>query len=923
MFNKFFAVILSVLLLFACGLFFTACDVTGSDTGSVGTSGSEASDTGSGESGDTGSGDSGSDSSGETDDVGELKAEIKAGINESWKRLLTFYPGLSKSEYEEKYNEIVTKIENATTAETLNAIGGEYSALVEEIRGNLTVDVESYKSYMTAYVTEEWNRVAELYVDLPRNEEFTEKYNGILSGIRGASTREEVDLEKEKFDALTREISDYYSRPTVEGTIQVCLNEIEDRMNRINSGYPDKITPDIQSKINAWYNKFYGSKTVEEVYENQRGFVAYLDELIASFEGSSGEIDIEAARAELSSLIVEKNGELSSSYPGIELGDEVYAKGNELYREIEQATTKSELNAIRKKIEEEYFPLAEKAALSAYMAAIKKDINDMWQGYAQSVPSYELLKNQCLYVADLCKTEEQAKAFYRDVFKSLENALQNAEYGNSWNAGYTQLTYVYVSLFNEQIIEAARKKAGISDNFVDYLKGAATLSEADERFREIRNAIESLSGTVYVEKAEASGKTYFEIKEGATSGDLVKQIISEYKITLYYSDGTTKVFAPTSDTVNVVNVDFNKKGVYFATIRLSVGEYENSFDVTVCVAPDMERAGVIGHYRSAGYFADDSDKGGELSVTLYDNGYVKFDKRYNGYFAYTDKNDYIEIEFDGQAEFGTGLFAIDGKTKTIDYYRPEGAPIIELDGTQVNLPVFVAVFGEYSVAGRYVAISNYGQTYGDAGYSFGWPTYCTLDIANKKFSMNWIKSNEEGETYTWDDGVSPYLLRADLAEIKEKAKEQIRTEWNALVAKGYDVSYWQEMTGGAESYVFQVEIATSKYSIEELLSSFDMTVKQIKSNKIRELKGEFVVPELYKGDDIEEYIKKNIVGQKLFVVLEYGSTYIEIIITRDMVTYEGSTDEYSQVSFNVKYVSELYGEANFAFSVGVMFVPEM
>ena len=100
MFNKFFAVILSVLLLFACGLFFTACDVTGSDTGS-------------GESGDTGSGDSGSDSSGETDDVGELKAEIKAGINESWKRLLTFYPGLSKSEYEEKYNEIVTKIKNA------------------------------------------------------------------------------------------------------------------------------------------------------------------------------------------------------------------------------------------------------------------------------------------------------------------------------------------------------------------------------------------------------------------------------------------------------------------------------------------------------------------------------------------------------------------------------------------------------------------------------------------------------------------------------------------------------------------------------------------------------------------------------------------------------------------------------------------
>ena len=167
------------------------------------------------------------------------------------------------------------------------------------------------------------------------------------------------------------------------------------------------------------------------------------------------------------------------------------------------------------------------------------------------------------------------------------------------------------------------------------------------------------------------------------------------------------------------------------------------------------------------------------------------------------------------------------------------------------------------------------------------------------------------------------MLRADLAEIKEKAKEQIRTEWNALVAKGYDVSYWQEMTGGAESYVFQVEIASSKYSIEELLSSFDMTVKQIKSNKIRELKGEFVVSELYKGDDIEEYIKKNIVGQKLFVVLEYGSTYTEIIITRDMVTYEGSTDEYSQVSFNVKYVSELYGEANFAFSVGVMFVPEM
>lgn len=373
--------------------------------------------------------------------------------------------------------------------------------------------------------------------------------------------------------------------------------------------------------------------------------------------------------------------------------------------------------------------------------------------------------------------------------------------------------------------------------------------------------------------------------------------------------------------VKLDNVDLTKIGTYYASIYFNNEEYEKGLSVMVCIMPDMSNAKVVGEYSSTGYFLDDTSRGGDLKITLYDNGYLKFSNRYNGYLTYTDKGDYIEINFGYDAEYSVGLFTFDKKENKFDYYRPEGSTIIEFFGGNVGLPQFIAVYGTYSVAGQYIAICDYDMRFDDNGRYFGWTTYCTLDMENKKFDLSWIKTDIENDSsYTWEDKEFPCTLKYYLTEYKKQAKKQINDKWNELIKKGYDVSYWVNMGQSKGDYLSQVDMATYRGEIEDLLMRFDGLLEQIKNNRFMMAQADFDTSSfnLNAGDDLQAFFDKEIIGKTFTATLEYGMNGKTITITKDMITYTGNTDDGGPIEIFISYKHELYGDVGFSFTIFVM-----
>lgn len=852
----------------------------------------------------------------------ERRAEVIASMETSWNEILKKVPQVAGSNLESEYDNLKNKAQVATTEEELNSIYNSFVELEKKVN-----DLAIYREEIKSQIAEDWQRYLVKYTDLDSRDEFKNRYNEIISAIDAASDTVEVDGELREFETLIQDVEKYYSTPTVEGTIQICLPKIESELTYFRNAYEEKITNEIQTKIDDLYQKFLSSSTVDEVYQNRDKFLEYLSKAREELDNQQTEEVLRQRKTELQSWVLDKYNSVMNDYKIYDLGEAAGTRQNALNQEIESATTLAQLNELESKISNEYFPYLENTALKIAINQIKKAINEKWDTYSASAPALKQLKDQFLYVAGLCKNSGDTHWLGSYCLNAFEYAIQNPDSIESVVSAYCELTSFYTSLFDVKIIEIATKKLGISDNnygdMVGYVKSTQNINEADERFKNIVSAVDALKDMVYLVDAELSEDLKIEVTVGSSKDDLIKKIVSGLKIIGCYNDKTTKEFSITSDMVKLDNVDLTKIGTYYASIYFKNEEYEKGLSVTVCIMPDMSNAKVVGEYSSTGYFLDDTSRGGDLKITLYDNGYLKFSNRYNGYLTYTDKGNYIEINFGYDAEYSVGLFTLDKKENKFDYYRPEGSTIIEFSGDNVGLPPFIAVYGTYSVAGQYIAICDYGMRFDENGRYYGWTTYCTLDMENKKFDLSWIKTDiEKDESYTWEEE-SPCILKYDLTEYKKQAKKHINDKWDELIEKGYDVSYWAMMGQSKDNCLWEVDMATYPGEIEGLLIRFDGLLEEIKNNGFSMAQPDFETSsfELTVGDDLQQFFNKNVIGKTFTATLMYGTEGKTITITDDMITYNGSTENGGNIEVFVIYKSELYGEIGFSFMIFVM--PEM
>lgn len=794
----------------------------------------------------------------------ERRAEVIKLMETTWNEILKKIPQVAGSNFETEYDNLKNRAQTATTEEELNSLYNIFVELEKKVN-----DLAIYREDIKSRIAEDWQTYLVKYTDLESRDEFKNRYNEIISAIDAASDTVDVDGGLREFETLLQDIEKYYSTPTVEGTIQICLPVIESELTSFRNAYADKITDEIQTKIDDLYQKFYSSSTIEEVYQNRENFLEYLSKAREELDNQQTEAELRQRKTELQSWILDKYNIVTNDYKIYDLGEAVGAKQNALNQEIESATTLAQLNELESKISNEYFPYLENTALKIAINQIKKEINEKWDTYSASAPDLKQLKDQLLYVAGLCKNSGDTYWLEFSCLNAFECAIQNNSSIESVVSAYCELTSFYTSLFDEKIIEIATKKLDMPDDYGDmisYVKSSESINQADEKFKNIVSAVDALKDMVYLVDAELSEDLKIEVTVGSSKDDLIKKIVSGLKIIGCYNDKTTKEFSITSDMVKLDNVDLTKIGTYYASVYFKNEEYEKGLSVTVCITPDMSNAKVAGEYSSTGYFLGDTSRGGDLKITLYDNGYLKFSDRYNGYLTYTDKGNYIEINFGYGAEYSVGLFTLDKKENKFDYYRPEGSTIIEFFGDSVGFPPFIAVYGTYSVAGQYIAICDYDMRFDENGRYYGWTTYCTLDMENKKFDLSWIKSDiEKDELYTWEDKESPCTLKYDLTECKEQAKKQINDKWDELIEKGYDVSYWVMMGQNKDNYLSQVDMATYRSEIEDLLMRFDGLLEEIKNNRISTVQPDFDTTSfnLTVGDDLQQFFDKNVIEKTI------------------------------------------------------------
>ena len=859
----------------------------------------------------------------ETPDITEeQKQDLINHLESEWKKLTSMSEEIAKK-YSDKYNELLNRAQNVTTSAEINNIQSEFKNLSDIIQKEFSGgDVSSYKEQVKSQIESRWQEFLSRFGSM-EDTDFPTRYEEIKNSLESAMTMSEIDFASQAFETLAQEVE---SSANLNGTIAMHQMQIDESLDYLKQNYQDKFTDEINAKIAALREKLNASETVTDAYTNYQAVIEYLSQLEEEFASQPTMEEITSAESLIYSLREKVLEEYNNTYS--EFGEDVTTKENEYLEKIRAAKTKKQLEDIKEKIKTEYLAYLEKAALNSAIAKIKQTVNDSYSTSPSSVEK-EAYRDQVLYVVENCKNAEDIRYYYQFCNYRVDYVFQNSD---GLMEGYIELTSFYISLFENEVVTAATKKIDIPESLGDlvgYVKESENTEQAAERFAEIKAAFESVKDMVYAKKAELNTILGMEKKLGVTSDELIAEIISEVKVIGTYSDGSTKEFSLTADMLSFNNVNFAKIGNYSIEIHFKNEDFEVYSNAYVTIVPDMENATVVGTYNSTGYFLQDIDMGGSVTMTLYSNGYLSFSEKYNGYFPYTDKGDYIEVEFGEYANSSVGLFTLDKTENTFDYYYPAGDLIVAFTAYRTEFIFkYIWVYGNYTTAGKYVAICNYGITTSEDGHYIGWSTYCTLDMENKKFSSVWLNNVKVGDkggiVFTWEENGSEFDLVEDLTDAKAEAKKQVKEIWDELVQKGYDVSYWENNSEGYDGYKNRIEMAMYRDEIKSILDNFDSTVMQIKNNRYMFANLDFETGSfsVKVGSDIEAFINKYIVGKTFTAQLEFGMNGKTITITRDMVTYNGSTDYDGMIEIFINYYDELYQSSvpSMCFQVQVYFV---
>jgi len=824
-------------------------------------------------------------------------------IDTQWKTLCEQYPALSQSDFAKKYENLKGLLKKAETEADLKTIRQKFDELLNEVKNNFQDDLSSYKEQTRRSIENKWQDLVQRY-NVPVEQSLTAQYDEILSNIEAAENKAAVDEAAKPAEQLLQVVSAYLE---LEETRQACLTEYMNAWNDLENEYRDRITQEMRDKYNELVTATNGATTPEGVRAGCQKILDYVGKLRNELSQQGGE-DLTSLKSQLQNNIFESllNIQESCSNNGfsIEWSKEITDKQTALLQQIDDAKTRAAIEAIQSTVENEFYPMLKSYAIESVKTQLKKEFAEQWAAYEKAYPEYTDLYNQYVEIIDLTlKTTDVT-----DVLKNygyLKNSVL-ADFINSftYEDDMRYLRYCNITGNFYDALDNELKKAYSNEfsRWVDKLKSAMSLEEAKTQFANFKKWLAEIKQKPYVKSVELS-QNKLTLTVGVTE-EQIKEALNKISAKVTYSDQTETTLSFAEGKYSLRGYDFTKVGSYYVSATFTIGDSKYSEGITVIIAPDMTGAKELATYRGTGSLDNKS------TITLYDNGYAMDN---NGFYAkYERYDDYCAI----YAENTVMLCRPDDSEKTIDLYVPSDDSLV---GTFVYQYMEKSPFRVYKHVKSDKYIVTLQEYYEDKIRTL-FSTFCDFDAAKRTLVCamidNYVGSySDETVTYTWDEGSN--VLRIDVSG-KITAMQK---EWQALITQGYDVSYFEN---DYNNIIFNIQ--NSSTMIQEYVNQFTSLVESVKSNRYTRFEPSFApFYELKVGDDIEEFIKKNLIGKTFTASLEWSNNPGKTVtITRDMITYEGDTKTSGGFYIRVSYVDKLYansGDSFFEVYVNVMDVP--
>ncbi len=825
-------------------------------------------------------------------------------IDTQWKTLCEQYPALSQSDFAKKYENLKGLLKKAETEADLETIRQKFGELLNEVKKNFQDDLSSYKEQTRRSIENKWQDLVQSY-SVPVEQSLTARYDEILSNIEAAENKAAVDEAAKPAEQLLQEVSAYLE---LEETRQACLAEYISAWDTLTNEYGDRITQEMLDKYDELISKTNGATTPEGVRAGCQQILAYVEKLRSELS-QQGEEDLMPLKTQLQSNISESLLNIHdfcvSCGFSIEWSKEITDKKTALLQQINDAKTRAEIEAIQSTVENEFYPLLKLYAIESVKTQLKKEFAEQWAAHEKNYPEYTDLYNQYVEIIDLPLTTTD----FTDVMKNygyLKDSVL-ADFINSFTYEddmryyrYCDIAFRFYDALDNELNEAYSNEF---NNLVDKLKSAMSLEEAKTQFANFKKWLAEIKQKPYVKSVELS-QNRLTLTVGVTE-EQITEALNKISAKVTYSDQTETTLSFAEGKYSLRGHDFTKVGSYDVWVTFTIGNTGYSKDITVIIAPDMTGAKEL-----ATYIGTDSI-GNKSTITLYDNGYAMDN---NGYYAkYERSDDYCAIYADNMIM----LCRPDDSEKTIDLYVPSDDSLVN---TFVYQNMDTRLFRVYKHVKSDKYIVTLQDTYEDKVNTY-FSTFCDFDAAKRTLvctMIDYYVGSYGGEivTYTWDEGSN--VLRIDVSG-KITAMQE---EWQALINQGYDVSYFENEYN---SIIFNIQ-NSSNGMIQEYIYRFTSLVESVKSNYYTRLEPSFETwYNLEVGDDIEKFIKKNLVGKTCTAYLEYSNNPGKTVtITREMITYEGDTKTSGTIYIIVTYVDKFYtnsGYLSFNVNVSVFDVP--
>lgn len=843
----------------------------------------------------------------------DTKDKYVIKMKSDWQTILSEYTEIAGSEYQTKFDKLVSDMQLANTVKDAAKVLNDFDALSKEIE-QAYGGINACKNSALEAVNKARDSLIQQYQEAGDDVEFKPAYENTVSIIQSALTEDEINDALEAFFECVNSVEKRYEQARVDATKQLYINDVQEKITRFYEDYAGKIDESWRTRISELSDAFNNSKTVLEVENNKNELISYIDSLIERLNSEDSEELISAKQVLLSSIPqLYSNIEqeyLDANYRDtLTQTDEVRKAETALREAIENAKSVSELNALEKGKFNEFNSLLKKVALNSAVAQNKAKIEEIYAQYSDA--KYQTLKNNLLLVADSAKNVHYASNFlYYCVDYWLEAAITSGS-----PEIYHQLAMYYSDQFNEKILSLALKNAKI-DDLNTYMKSAVDFNDAENRFNTIKAALEAVKDVKYVKDVELT-VSELSVLLNTTKDSFIKTACEQISLIVTYSDDSQTTLKLTESNFTET-FDFSKVGRVSVPLSYTVDGDSYRRHITVSVVPDVANAKLLGVYTTTGVLRErDWNSTVVTTYSVYDNNYiaVKTADRENAYYyRYERKNDAIIMYYENYDYHPTELtvvaLALNDADKTVNFYYPNTQIIIRLNIGNAELPGDVTVYGPYTGKGTYFALI--GSTYTAEDISLTClSTLCEFDKENKHIRLEWIKTdpNKVNYPYTWDendDGTEGYNLRYDLSEAIKNATTTIQNKWKELIDQGYDVSYFEE--DYRMRFTNFETLIMHPSQIDEILISFDAFVKQIKSNHYYSHDYSFDrsnLPMMKQGENVEDFINNNFVGKTLKLFLVSGINEKTVKITRSMVTYVDYTEQGGyHIEVSISYDSE-------------------